>query len=260
MRIALLSATVAAIFLGGCGGIEFADEQINRSLPDDFKNRNIYPETDIFKYKLDSLVGRILICAPDQVSERVFDCDLKLMRITTAGTAPETTTPEQQVWSSKIDQRAATQGSYLAFAANFSAEQAAEILITDSALVFIEDGDVPITELRDYVQDNTKPPNARRFWIQGALLATIIQRDLVKIDANAEGVVGNTTGLKGSVYNKREQDSVDYRISLLLTDIDRDLDVEKMGQGLLMTRELSNQGLLIRTIIGLENLPFTGTQ
>lgn len=248
MLLVLLSIT-------GCAGIKFSDETVNKNLPSDFKNRNIYPETDIFKYKMDSLAGRILVCQPDQIKERIYDCDLKITRIlkkdkkTKSSIPPETLTPERLVYSSKIDKGASAQGSYLAFAGSFSAEQAAEIIITDSALVYVDDDNIPEKELKKYVRANPKKGKERRFWIQGALLATIYQRDLVKIDANAEGVVGNTSGIKGKVYNHRGQESVDYRISLLMPDIDRDLDKSS-----LVRPENKNHGIILRSINGIENL------
>jgi len=250
--LALFILTFFVLVLSGCVGVRFADETINRVLPDDFKNRNIYPETDIFKYKLDSLVGRILVCQPDQINDRICDCDLKITRIIKNGTTPETISPEQKVFSSKIDQGASAQGSYLAFAAKFSAEQVAEILITDSALVFIKDDDVPIEDLKQYVQSNPRVGQEKRFWIQGALLATIIQRELIKIDTDAEGVVGNVSGIKGGVYNHRGQESNDYRISLLMPDIDRDLEKDIKAFSMPDTK---NHGILIRSIRGIERLP-----
>lgn len=251
----LLLIIFSAAFLSACAGVKFSDERVNKNLPNDFKNRNIYPETDIFKYKLDSLVGRILVCKPDQVNNRVYDCDLKVTRILKIDSAtnhpipPETITPERLVYSSKIDRGAAAQGSYLTFAGSFSADQVAEILITDSSLVFANDNDVPISSILSYVNSNPKQENEERFWIQGALLATLIQRDLVKIKSDAEGVVGSTSGVKGQVYNNSGQESIDYRISLLMPNIDRDFDPvqEKFVE--------SKSGIIINSIDGLETLP-----
>lgn len=249
------AVVITMVLLAGCAGVKFSDEQINKDLPEDFKRRNIYPNTDILKYKLDSVVGRILICRPDQVQGRVYDCDLKITRIVKNGTSPDTQNPDQIVYSSKIDRRASAKGSYLVLAAGFDAEQVAEILITDSALVFINDSDVPIEELKAYVETHSPAEQERRFWIQGALLATIIQRDLVKIEANAKGVIGNTSGIEGSVYNHRGQESVDYRISLLMPDIDRDLDKDPMA---FAQQDTKNHGLIIRSMSGFENLSPTG--
>lgn len=259
MKIKLKTFPVlfASIFLCSCAGVKFSDEQINKNLPNDYRNRNIYPETDILKYKLDSLVGRILVCKPKQINDRVYNCDLKVTRILKKDAStgqivpPETITPERLVYSSKIDRGAAAQGSYLTFASSFSADQVAEILITDSSLVFANDDDVPIQEILSYVKKNPKADDETRFWIQGALLATIVQRDLVKIKSDAEGVVGNTSGIKGQVYNTSGQGSIDYRISLLMPNIDRDFDeMEKSFVGL-----SEEGGIVINSISGLEHLP-----
>lgn len=254
----LLASTFIVIILSACSGVKFADERVNKNLPLDFKNRNIYPKTDIFKYELDSLVGRILVCKPDQIDNNEYKCDLKLQRIlkkdpdTGQTLFPETKTPDQLVYSSKIDRDASAQGSYLAFAASFSADQVSEILITDSALVFTKDSDIPVNDLLNYVKANPKNQDEQRFWVQGALLATIVQRDLTKIETNAEGVVGNTTGVKGQVFNSTGEESIDYRISLLIPNIDQDLDpISASFNGL----DKARGGVIIRSISGLESLP-----
>lgn len=253
----LLTIFFAATVLSSCAGVKFSNEQLNKNLPEDYKNRNIYPETDIFKYKLDSLVGRVLVCKPGQASNRVYDCDLKVTRIlktdpdTKQPIPPEMITPEKLVYSSKIDRGAAAQGSYLTFASSFSAEQVAELLITDSSLVFVDDNDIPVSEILSYAENNPKKEGEDRFWIQGALLATLIQRDLVKIKSDAEGVVGNTSGVKGEVYNNRGQESIDYRVSLLMPNIDSDFD--EINKQVLHSFE-SKLGIVINSIGGLETL------
>lgn len=241
------------VFTYGCGGgIKFADEPMNRSLPEDYKNRKIYQQSDIFKYKLDSLVGRILVCKQKIGDKSKLDCDLKLAPIRKDNSTPLIKTPEQKVYSSKIDRGAAAEGSYLAFAAKLSADQAAEVLITDSVLVFIQDDDIPIEKLKAYVKANPKVGNENRYWIQGALLATIITRNLIKIDSNASGVVGTATGLKGQVYKNEGLEAIDYKISLLMPDIDRDID-ENLAT--LEPGSKYNVGASIQSINGLDQLP-----
>lgn len=248
----------ASMLISACSGVTFTDEQVNKNLPEDYKNRNIYPETDIFKYQINSLIGRILVCKPDQINNKVYDCDLKITRIlktdptTSQHIPPETITPDKLVYSSKIDRQAAAQGSYLTFASSFSASQVAELLITDSSLVFVNDNDVPISAILSYVDSNPKKEDEERFWVQGALLATLIQRDLVKIKSDAEGVIGNTSGIKGQVYNNRGQESIDYRISLLIPNIDRDFDEVK---NISISSADSKSGIMINTISGLPTLP-----
>lgn len=52
-------------------------------------------------------------------------------------------------------------------------------------------------------------------------MATVMTQYGVKINADASGVVGNAFGAKGNVYNEEQTVSRDFRISLLLIDLDR---------------------------------------
>jgi len=159
--------------------------------------------------------------------------------------------PKQAIYRSKVNSKASVQGSYLAFTANFSAEQIAEVTITDSTLIAIKSEDVPIDLLKAYVTANPNDGSVKRYWIQAALLATLIQKDFTKINADAKGVVGNTAGVGGSVFNEHGTDSYDWRISMLIPDIDKDLDKKFSIFG----EDAPGRGLIIRAIEGLEQLP-----
>jgi len=251
MRVLQILTVILSVSITGCSGVKFAsDPNFNRNLPQDFVKRDLYEKTDIFKYRLDDLVGHILVCKTVTDKPKTEDCELKLTRIIKDNTSLVTEMPKQAIYRSKVNSAAATQGSYLAFTANFSVDQIAEVTITDSTLIAVKAEDVPIDALKTYVTNNPNDGLVKRYWIQAALLATLVQKDYTKIKADASGVVGNTTGIGGSVYNEHGSDSYDWRISMLLPDIDKDLDKKFALSG----EDTPGSGLTIRSIQGLNQL------
>ena len=210
-------SSVMCLSLVGCGGVKFGNvPDWNIGLPDDFRNRILYENTDILKYSLDQLVGHVVYKDPD--SAFVLKHRILVVNFTPVVTALDPAT--SQLYRSKIDRGAAAQGSYLVFAANLSESQAAEITIQDVAVSLVPSEKIPNTLL---VAEANKPkpnPKTKRYWIQGVLLATIAKAFYNQIDASASGVVGNTFGIGGKVYNNQSAANKDYKISLLLVDID----------------------------------------
>ena len=198
-------------------GVKFKDAPVNLSLPDYFKTRNLYDRTDIWRFKLPELVGFIIADSGSGTYDRLrrivkdgYEAKLEII--------PDA---DKKVFSSRIDRGAEAEGSYLLFSAGLKANQMAEVSIEDVSLVFINDADIPWERLR--TEAGTHPPNtnARRFWIQGALLTTITINYYQEISANASGVVGETFGAKGKVYNKQGTTQRDFKISLELVDVDQ---------------------------------------
>jgi hypothetical protein len=205
-----------AVFCVACG-VKFKDVPVNLSLPDDFKARNLYDQTDIWKFKLPELVGFIISDSGSGTYDRLrrivkdgYEAKLEIV--------PDA---DKKVYSSRIDRGAEAEGSYLLFSAGLQANQMAEVVIEDVSLAFINDADIPWERLR--TEAGIRPPNsnARRFWIQAALLTTITINYYQEISANASGVVGETFGAKGKVYNKQGTMQRDFRISLALVDLDQ---------------------------------------
>lgn len=214
---------LAAISCIACG-IRFKEAPFNLKLPDYFKTRNLYEKTDIWRFKMPEPVGSIISGEPGSASyERV-------KRIVKEGYVAKLEViqdSDRKVYSSRIDQGIALEGSYLAFAANIGANRMAEVNIEDTSLVFINDADIPCEEL--VAKANTPNPNpaARRYWIQAALLSDITINYFTEISANASGVVGETFGAKGKVYNKQSGTTRDFKISLELIDIDKLLSLTR---------------------------------
>lgn len=197
-------------------GVRFNETPINLVMPDYFKERNLLDRTEIWRHKLTELVGSIVYLKPDGSYNRFKrivkeDYLAKLELVEDA---------ERKVYSSRIDRGAAVEGSYLAFAADLDVNQMAEVNIEDISLVFINDADVPWEKIYAEANAQAPSPDIRRYWIQGALLTHITIDYYTKISANASGVVGDTFGAKGNVYNKQGTTSRDFMISLELYDLD----------------------------------------
>jgi hypothetical protein len=198
-------------------GVKFKDAPVNLSMPDYFKTRNLYDRTDIWRFKLPELVGLVIADSGSGTYDRLrrivkdgYEAKLEII--------PDA---DKKVYSSRIDRGAAVEGSYLLFSAGLQANQMAELTIEDVSLAFINDADIPWERLRAEAVIQPPNSNARRFWIQGALLTTITINYYQEISANASGVVGETFGAKGKVYNKQGTTQRDFKISLELVDMDQ---------------------------------------
>ena len=210
-------AIFGCLFLMGCAGVRFSDvPQFNKGLPEDFKRRVLWNETDIFKYNLQQLVGHV-IYAKGQTGE--YDRGPRYVKL---GTSPALKVVDSgQVYQSKIDNGAEAEGSYLSFAAKLSDSQTVDVNIIDTAQVFIPYEDVPVDDLLKEANKPAPSGTTKRCYVQGVLLATVMTQYGVKVNADASGVVGNAFGAKGNVYNEEQTVSRDFRISLLLIDLDR---------------------------------------
>lgn len=228
------------LLMTACAGVRFADEGINKGLPEDWKNRIVYKQTDILKYDISQIPGQILFCT--DVAEGEKDCKIQVDRYVKNGTGVLIKTPEAIVYNSKIDSKASAQGSYLAFAAQIQAGHVEEVSITDSIVVYYKFEDVPIAELKRYAATVSSPPGVKRYWIQGALLSTINRNSLTEIDADAKSVIGNTAGVSGKVYNKGITIQNDYRLSFLLADLDDRPSVEK------------NRPMSLKSVVGMRSM------
>ncbi len=204
-------------------GIRYGNGPYDTTLPKDFVNRVLYSDTGIPKYRLDYLVGSILVCSsPSGSKEEV--CELSFDRILKADTAPEATAAKTDIYHSLITQGAAVQGSYLAFAANFKVDQVASVTISDTTLLAVKADDVPVDQIRSYAAAHPPAGGQTRWWIEGALLSVIDRQDSTKIDSNASGVLGSTAGVKGSVYHIEEVSSKDFAIAIFRRNIDTRAD------------------------------------
>jgi hypothetical protein len=250
MRLIVMAAL---LILTGCG-VRFANvSQFNKVLPDDFKNRVLWAETDIFKYNLEQLAGHVVYAK----AEGKFDRGVRLVKKDRTPTLKAV--DKGRVYHSKIDKGAAAEGNYLAFAAKFDDTQTEDVTIIDTAQVFIPYDDVPIDDLLKEADKPLPPDVSKRYYVQAVLLATVTRIATSKISANASGVVGDAFGAKGNVYKQDEEGSTDYRISLLLIDLEK-MKMLKQGSGAQpiesseLLRGSKAKGMTVEEIGGMESL------
>ena len=214
-----LTAMIICTALSGCG-VKFANETLNKDLPKDLTSRTLYPQTAIYKYHLDQLIGSIVYYDNNKNLKRV-ERVIRDNYIPSVKFVPDT---DGVLYKSKINSGASAKGSYLAFSASLTADQMAEVIIRDIAHIYIDDEDVPralLNKARVYARDK----NVQLYWIQGLLLSTRNLEYYQKISTNASGVVGNTAGVEGGVYNSRGMTSKDYDIALELVDLKQYLNI-----------------------------------
>jgi hypothetical protein len=224
----LLFLAFPVFVLVGCG-VSFSNVDLNTALPDNFKKRTLYPRTEILRFKLPELAGSVLY---QQGGTGTFERGARIVKDGYAAALESIKDDERVVYTSKIDRGAAVQGSYLAFSAAFTEKQTADIDIRDTSLVFIVDADVPWDKLKAEALKPNPSPNTHRYWVQGALLAGITINNYAELAANASGVVGETFGAKGNVYNKQGATQHDYSISLELVDLEKLAIVARPAIGL----------------------------
>src|ERR1035438_1205040 len=148
-----LSIACIAFALSGCSGVRFSDVKLNAALPANFKNRTLYPDTAIVRFKLPELAGSILYM---QQGSGVFTRGNRIVKSGYTAVLEVVKDDDKLIYSSKIDRGASAQGSYLVFAAGFDAKQTADVDISDTSLVFINAADVPWDALR--TEALKKPP------------------------------------------------------------------------------------------------------
>jgi len=216
MVIFLMAVFIIAIAFIGCG-VRFKDAPINLELPDDFKTRNLLDRTAIWRFNMPELAGTVLYLEQDGSYSRhrrfVKEGYVAILRFVEDS--------EKKIYSSRVDRGIVAEGSYLVFAANLDAKQIAEVNIEDVSLVFINDADIPWERLVEEANAQAPNPGIHRYWIQAALLSSITIDYYSEISTSASGVVGETFGAKGNVYNKQGTTAHDYKISLELIDLDR---------------------------------------
>lgn len=226
MRKCLISLLMALLLSGCGGGFSLTDEQLNHNLPNDFKNRTFVniKGSEFYRRELDDLAGRILVCTSVNNEPRTEECTVTLSRIIREGTTPTIKLIEDgTVYTSKVDQKASIKGSYLLVTAEFSANQVAEITITDTSYIYIRSTEAPLDELRAYVRDSPGNSAQKRYWIQGVQVATIALKNYIKLEGGVDGTVGPVTGINGSMYRADDKVAYDYGISFVMADIDRDI-------------------------------------
>ena len=212
---------LVSALLTGCTGLKLAESPINRSLPESFTKRALYP-AGVAAYEFQDLVGNILRIKNDEDPIRIG-----LIRPNGFVTVVEPITDPLNYYKSRIQQGAEAQGSYLAFAANFKADQLAELELIDiarSGVAFNTDVifNQITTQATAWVNQHPNSDSAvTRLWIKSVVLTRRIYNDYTKINVNASGVVGGAVGVSTGVYNNSEQSIQSVIIAFEAFDIDQ---------------------------------------
>ena len=222
MKNSQLMLLAVLICLASCKGLKFAPASVNAALPGPFKARSVYPSDNAGGYKFQDLTGAIVI-----IKENTDPLLVGIIRPDSFRTSVSAITDPSTYYKSRIQKGAEAQGSYLQFAASFSAEQMAELELVDAAWAGIEfNTDLPFTQIitkaQAWVQTHPKTDTAsKRIWIKEIVLTRRLYTDYTKIKADASGVVGPAVGLKTGVYNTNETHNKSIILGLVAYDIDK---------------------------------------
>lgn len=210
------------ILLGcSCSGVKFAAASVNKQVPESFTQRAVYP-AGVAGYDFQDLVGNILFTEAEKDPLRI-----DVIRPAGYVSAVIPITDSNSFYRSRVQQGAEAQGSYLAFAAKFSAEDMAELTLDDIARAGIEikDGAMWVDiqkKLVAWVKAHPKVnANAKRLWVKSVVLSRRVYNSHTKIDANASAQVGDVTGVKTGVYRKDEDGIKSVMLGFEAFDVDR---------------------------------------
>jgi len=220
-KIKLLILLLISIGFCSCSGVKFAAAPTNIPLPGDFKDRILY-ESGIAAYTFEDLVGNVLLFKENNRPVRIGI-------VVPTGYVPNAITIPQNgsmnYYHSFIQKGAETQGSYLAFAADFANDQMAELTLEDVARA-----DVPFTQqsfaeltslLTSWVQSHPKnDPNVKRMWVKSVVLTTRLYTAGTKISANASAQIGSVVGVKSGIYSTNNETVKSTVIGFEAFDID----------------------------------------
>jgi hypothetical protein len=215
---------LAGLFMFSCAGVKFANAPVNADIPDSFKKRALYP-AGVAAYDFQDFVGNILI-----IKENEDPLRIGIIR-------PASFTPivipiddPNNYYKSRVQKGAEVKGAYLAFAANFSTEQLAELELVDIARAGISFDDQNnfqevVEKAKIWVHDHPKTElSIKRLWVKSAVVTRRLYNDFIKIDANASGQVGDVVGVSTGVYNKSSTTIKSVILSFEAFDIDELVD------------------------------------
>ena len=185
-------------------GVRFTEVTPNLSLPDAYRERSIYPG-GIAIYAPEDLVGNILFIREGK--QPITGGKLYPINFTPKYN-PLTSDQSLNYYNSKITKGAEAEGSYLSFAASFSASEMAELEMVDIGFVNIslnaEQFDDIKKKAQAWVQTNPKDvnvPGLQRIWVKSVVLTSRRFTASTEISANASGVASPAVKVGGKVYS-----------------------------------------------------------
>ncbi|NLD49253.1 MAG: hypothetical protein GX660_18995 [Clostridiaceae bacterium] len=210
---------ITGLFIS-CSGVKFANAPVNKDVPDAFKKRALYP-AGVAGYEFQDLVGSII-----RIKNTEDPIRIGLIRPNNYQNVVIPITDPNNYYKSRIQKGAEIKGSYLAFAADFKAEQLAELELVDIARAGIAfENDSVFQQIVDkaekwVTQHPNKDTSIVRLWIKSVVLTRRIYNDFTNVGAKASGQVGDVVGVSTGVYNKSEESIRSVLIAFEAFDID----------------------------------------
>ncbi len=194
---------VVFALMSSCG-VRFTPVTPTLSLPEAYRERSIYPG-GIAIYTPEDLVGNILFIREGQ--QPITGGKLYPINFTPTY-HPLTSDQSLNYYNSKITKGAEAEGSYLSFAASFSANEMAELEMVDIGFVNISLNAVQFDDIKKkaeaWVNSNPKDtsvPGLRRIWVKSVVLTSRRFTSSTEISANASGVATPAVKVGGKVYS-----------------------------------------------------------
>lgn len=212
-KIALF-ALASSMFLSGCSGLKFKDENVNLALPNDFSFRTPIKNTADLRFFMKENVGLLVTPSGDSGAYRVLAPPI----VADGFQAREEIIKDGTVYSSKITQGASVQGGYLLFSANLSAEQAMEYRIVDISRVDVPWSQLPDAKIRAAAATQN-PSGVKRLWIQSLILSRVLSQNYSELKCDASGS-GPAFKAGGKCFNTTGVESHDYAIGVVFVDVD----------------------------------------
>jgi len=193
-------------------------------MPDSFTERVLYP-AGVAGYAIDELPGSVILVQRDRKP-------LRIGMIVPSSYKPSVIpiTDSHNYYHSRVTNSAALQGSYLAFTANMSAGDMAELTLSD-----ISRSEVPITgaqwaeivaQLATWVASHPKSGDAgQRIWIQAVVLTQQVYVSSTVIGSSASAQVGSVVGVLGvggktEVHHLSEDSVKSVQVAFEAFDVD----------------------------------------
>ena len=202
-----------AALLAGCDGdgVTFSGQALNHPLPSELVERTVFKSVGAYREHLDQLVGLALAVDDGPGSPALSEQSIIGRYLAKDSEVEEKSDPVIR-YESKVDRGLTVDGNYLAFAAGLTAEQKAEVVVTDVASAFAEE--IPW----DLLAKVKVPAGKKAFWVRGATLTTVAYKTYQKQTAKAN-VSGGAFGVGGEVYASADRFSLDYRIGINLIPV-----------------------------------------
>jgi len=209
---------VLIALFSSCAGVKFGNSDVNNPIPDGMKERSLYP-AGVSVYEFQDLVGNVLIVKTGINPRRA---GIVLPAGYVASVIP--ITDPENYYHSRIQKGAETNGSYLTFAANLSADDLKEITVIDVARAGVALTETSwasiIDKCKTWVSANPKKEGETRLWIKAVVVSRQTLQSYNQINADASGQIGNVVGVKGKVYNNNKEENKSAIIAFEAFDID----------------------------------------